>query len=60
VAVAAQLAGVPERTLRMWVEEGRLTSRRIRGVIMVNVLEAQELAELQRHLGRLPRKNKST
>ena len=54
VPVAARLAGVPARTVYLWVREERLTVVGGRRKTKVNALEVQELAGLRRD-GRLPR-----
>jgi hypothetical protein len=41
---------IPERTLRRWVHEGRLTARRKGRVLYVDTREAGQLVELQ-HAG---------
>lgn len=55
--VAAKLAGVSLRTMYEWIHGERLTVTRPRGKrgVLVNALEAQELAGLRGSGGRLPR-----
>lgn len=58
---AADLAGVPLRTMYQWIREERLTVTRSAGKprgVLVNALEAQELAGL-RKAGKLPRLDKA-
>ena len=53
---AARLCRVPERTLRRWVAEGRLTSDTMGRTTVVDPLEVAELQELRdTPSGRLPR-----
>lgn len=53
-AMAADLSGVPQRTIQRWAAEGRITSEIRAGDIHVNAAEVEELAE-HRYAGRLPR-----
>ncbi|MGI5288043.1 helix-turn-helix domain-containing protein [Nonomuraea polychroma] len=53
-ADAAVIYHIPARTLRRWVNEGRLTSQRQGRAILVNCDELDQLADL-RDGHRLPR-----
>lgn len=52
-AIAADLAGVPRRTIQRWAALGRITSETRAGKVYVNPAEVEQLAE-HRHAGRLP------
>jgi predicted site-specific integrase-resolvase len=54
VTITAELTGVPIRTIRRWVGEGRITSEWDCGRLLVSPLEVSELADT-RGAGRLRR-----
>jgi predicted site-specific integrase-resolvase len=57
VTVTAELTGVPVRTIRNWIGQGRVTATWDRGRLLVSPLEVSELAET-RGDGRLRRLHK--
>lgn len=59
IPIAARLAGVPERTIRNWVRDGRITERWDRGRRLVEPQEVMALRDMredsgQRQLPNLP------
>jgi excisionase family DNA binding protein len=54
VTTTAELTGVPVRTIRRWIGEGRITADWDRGRLLVSPLEVSELADT-RGTGRLRR-----
>lgn len=55
INVAALLCRIPERTLRRWAAEGRLTTHRAGRELLVDPLEVAQLQEMRdTRAGRLP------
>lgn len=53
VTAVAHLSGVPARTIRNWIGEGRITVEYRRGRLLVDQDEVEQLRDL-RGQGRLP------
>jgi predicted site-specific integrase-resolvase len=54
VAVTSKLTGVPERTIRNWIRDGRITAQWYQGKRLVSPIEVSEVAEYREQTGRLP------
>lgn len=54
VSIASRLTGVPERTIRNWIKDGRITAQWYKGKRLVSVLEVSEVAEHRDGRTRLP------
>lgn len=54
VTAVAHLTGVPARTIRTWIGDGRITVVWSKGKLLVDQEEVEQLADL-RGQGRLPR-----
>ena len=55
---AARLAHIPTRTIYLWIAEGRLTATGPLRSQKVDLVEVEQLRDLRRRSGRLPKLDK--